>query len=164
MKSNVAFKIGISGIVIALSLGLFSIIQVSSINSDQNIYGLGDAMSLSCDQIDTLGEVLDFSPTGNCSDNPEELARTDKYEKKSIYIGIGVFGGILAIISMLILLYSKRNKLENVNPTVSNQLVDHKSAEDSLGNKLLQIEELYKKGLLTEKEYFEKRSKFLEEL
>lgn len=164
MKSSGAFKIGISGIVIALSLGLFSIIQVSSINSDQNIYGLGDAMSLSCDQIDTLGEVLDFSPTGNCSDNPEELARADKYEKKSIYIGIGVFGGILAIISMFILLYSKRIKIENMNPTVSNPLVDHKSKEDSLENRLSQIEELYKKGLLTEKEYVEKRSKFLEDL
>ena len=164
MKSGVALKIGISGIVIALSLGLFSIIQVSSINSDQNIYGLGDAMSLSCDQIDTLGEVLDFSPTGNCSDNPEELARADKYEKKSMYIRIGVFGGILAIVSLFMLLYSKRKNKESVSPTVSNPPLDDKSKEDSLANKLLQIEELYKKGLLTEKEYVEKRSKFLEDL
>ena len=164
MKSGGVFKIGISGIVIALSLGLFSIIQVSSINSDQNIYGLGDAMSLSCDQIDTLGEVLDFSPTGDCSDNPEELARADKYEKKSVYNGIGIFGGILAIVSMFILFYSKRKNRESVNPTVSNPPRTDESKEVSLASKLLQIEELYKKGLITEKEYAEKRSKFLENL
>lgn len=164
MKSSGAFKIGISGIVIALSLGLFSIIQVSSINSDQKIYGLGDAMSLSCDQIDTLGEFFDFSPTGDCSDNPEELARADRYEKKSTYIGIGVFSGILAIVSMFILLYSKRKNRQSVSPAVLNPPLDNRSQEVSLTNKLLQIEELYKKGLLTEKEYAEKRSKFLEEL
>jgi hypothetical protein len=160
MEKVRTLKIGIIGIAIALVLILFSFAKISSINQSMEVNGLGDAMVLTCGQTEALGSVLGFSPEEDCKDDPEQLGRASEYGKKPLYTGIGIVGGILILLSGGLIFYSKRKPvIKNLIDSTKNS---HETEEgSSLEEKLLQLLELKKKGLITEEEYVEKRSKFL---
>ena len=163
MKKVRTLKIGIIGLTIALVLILFSLAKISSINQSREVNGLADAMTLSCDQTETLGRLLDISPTGNCEDNPEEIARENEYGKESFYMGVGIASGILALTSGGLIFYSKRRpEIKDIGGATNNPRDTGEG--DPIEVKLMQLIELKKKGLITEEEYVEKRLKFLQGL
>jgi len=139
---------------------IFSLLKVNQINSSKEVYGLADAATLTCSQIETLANVFGDDAGGNCVDGPAELAKAARYEdydRESLYQGLSVSSVIILITSLLLLLYF-RNK-----PAPSRKVVVNQES-DTEKQYLLKLQDLKRSGLLNDQEYEEKRKKFLENL
>jgi len=137
---------------------IFSLLKVNQINSSQEVYGLADAMTVTCSQLESLDEFFGIEKDrSDCQDNPEQLARESEYDRESLYKGLSVSSVIILIMSLLLLLYF-RNK-----PAPSRKVVVNQES-DTEKQYLLKLQDLKRSGLLNDQEYEEKRKKFLENL
>ena len=158
IKKHPILKILYAMAAISSLVLIFSLLKGSQINSSQEVYGLADAATVTCSQLESLDEVFGIEKDrSDCRDNPEQLARYSEYDKESLYNGLSVSSGVVLSFSLVLFLYYMK-KPAPVRKKVVNQ------EPDSDKQYLLKLQELKNSGLLSDQEYQEKRKKFLENL
>lgn len=137
---------------------LFSLLKINQINFSQEAYGLADASTVTCSQLESLDDFFGIDKDrSDCQDNPEQLARYSEYDREPLYRVLSVSIGLILISSLLLLLYFKNKPAPSRKVGVIQNL-------DTEKQYLLKLQDLKRSGLLNDQEYEEKRKKFLENL
>ena len=149
--------VGIIGLII-------SSIFISNVERDLEINGLGDALTFSCDQYDSLNDIFgtNMNPE-NCEISSEEKARQANSERLPLARNLRVISGIFVPLGILGLfaprilnLRSPRSRGDNSESAQKNIL--------ELEGRLQSLESLKKSNLISEVEYEEKRQRILDNL
>lgn len=149
--------VGIIGLIV-------SSIFISNVERDLEINALGDVLTTSCDQYDTLNDFFGTNvKPENCDISSDEKAREANSERlplaQNLRVVSGIFVplGILGLFAPRILnLRSPGNRTESFESTEKGTL--------GLESRLQSLETLKKSNLISEAEYEEKRQRLLDEL
>lgn len=153
-------KIGVGILSVGLLAVLISTSKITGIENEQNIYGLGDVASISCEEGAFLDDFFGTNTTdANCADSPEYSARqaqSDKlpmYEKVRLAGFIGVGAGVLLVLSSFLL---KRRTLDKA--------IELNKTRPSTSERLGELDALKQNGSLSETEYESQRRRILDEI
>ena len=149
--------VGIIGLIV-------SSIFISNVERDLEIYGLGDAITLSCDQYDSLNDIFgtNMNPE-NCEISSEEKARQTNSERLPLARNLRVLSGIFVPLGFLGLFTPRILNLKSPRSPEDTSVSAQKNTSD-LESRLQSLESLRKSNLVSEAEYEEKRQRLLDNL
>lgn len=146
-----------------VGLGIFGIvlssILISNIYRENDIYGLGDAISTSCSELEFLNDFFNENvSTEGCENDGGESERAANSEKLPLLGGIRIASGFLigfGILGMLVPI--------NIRVTETKYRAVAKSGE-TLEEKLKSLDDLKARGVISSTEYESLRKKLLGEI
>ena len=154
--------------ILLIFLGLLGIFltssRISSIQNETDIYGLGDAMTISCDQYDSLNSFFGTdASSAECDASSDELQRASNQESLPTMKNYRLMLVIPILIGIVLLFLPKgTRKLIIVDETrVVNQGNDR---DYDIRSQLEQLEILKESRLITDEEYRTKRDEIMDRL
>lgn len=143
---------------ISLLVALFSFLKINQISNSREIYGLADAMTTTCAQLESLDNFFGLNnDRSDCVDNPEQLARSKESAREPLYRSMSIVGLVFFFISIILTTYFRKKPA----PTKKSEATKENDSEKQY---LLKLMELKDSGLLSPEEYESKRNKFLDNL
>jgi hypothetical protein len=156
---HVLTKIGFAVLGIGLLGIVITSLQISSIKQDQDIYGLADAATVTCDQIDFLNDFFNEDVSKeDCENDGGTQARYDSYDKLPLLQNLRIGAGVSASLGLLAIFAPGLLKL----PTNKSLKITRRT--DSIESRLAKLQEMREKGLISEEEFDSLRRKALEEM
>ncbi len=141
-------------------LGLaITTIQINSIKQDQDIYGLADAATVTCDQIDFLNDFFNEDVSkDDCENDGGAQERNDAYNRLPLLQNLQIGSGVAASLGLLAIFAPGLLKLpQDTKPKT-------RKKSSNIEERLAKIQEMKEKGLISEEEYENLRRKALEEM
>ena len=151
--------------ILLIFLGLLGIFltssRISSIQNETDIYGLGDATTISCDQYDSLNSFFgaDASSAG-CDASSDELQRASNQESLPTMKNYRLMLVIPIFIGVVLLFLPKGTRKLPVVGKASN-VGQSNDRDNDIRSQLEQLENLKKSNLINNDEYQAKRSEIL---
>ena len=160
-KQNSSFmRISLVILSLGLLVMLISTSKIMEIENSQEIYGLGDVGTISCDQGAFLDDFFGTNTTdSDCKDAPEYSSRQEQYDKLPMYGKIRLAGFVAVCIGAILFSSSfiLRRRLLNQENSLH-------QAGFTIPERLARLEVLKVESGLSENEYKRQRSRILDDL
>lgn len=149
--------VGIIGLIV-------SSIFISNVERDLEINALGDAVTISCDQYDTLNEFFGTNVNpDDCDISSEEKSRQANNERLPLAQNLRVLSGIFVPLGILGIFAPRILNLGSPRSRDDSSESAQKVGLD-IASRLQSLESLKKSNLISEAEYEEKRQHLLDNL
>jgi hypothetical protein len=149
--------VGIIGLIV-------SSIFISNVERDLEINALGDVLTTSCDQYDTLNDFFGTNvKPENCEISSEEKARQTNSERLPLARNLRVLSGIFVPLGFLGLFTPRILNLKTPSSREDTSASAQKDTSD-IEVRLQSLESLKKSNLISDSEYEEKRQRLLDNL
>jgi hypothetical protein len=147
---------------VLVGFGIFGIvlssILISNINRDNDINGLGDAISTSCSELEFLNDFFNENvSTEGCENDGGESERERNSEKLPLLGGIRIASGILIGLGILGMLVPINIKVVETKARATN-------SGETIEEKLKSLDDLKDRGVISSTEHKSLRKKLLEEI